>query len=161
MMKVETQKEHRWLQQLVGTWQCEHMATIEPGKKPELVTWTETVRSLDGVWIVGESSGDMPGCGNVTTIITLGFDAAKKRFVGTWVGSMMPHLWIYDGELDSSEKVLTLHSSGPAFDNPGHTTKFKDVIELRSNDERTLTGIMLDKDGKWSELMTMTQRRLK
>jgi Protein of unknown function (DUF1579) len=31
----------------------------------------------------------------------------KKRFVGTWIGSMMTYMWVYDGELDRSERVLT------------------------------------------------------
>ena len=43
-----------------------------------------------------------------TTLMTLGYDPRKKRFVGTFVGSMMTNLWIYDGELDKDERVLTL-----------------------------------------------------
>ena len=45
----------------------------------------------------------MPGGGTATTMMTLGDDPQKKRFVGTWVGSMMTYLSVYDGELDAAE----------------------------------------------------------
>ena len=34
-MKIEPQKEHEWLQKLVGEWTCEHECFMEPGKPPE------------------------------------------------------------------------------------------------------------------------------
>ena len=58
----------------------------------------------------------MPDGTPATTQITLGYDPAKKRFVGTWLGSMMTHLWIYDGELSADERTLTLSSEGPQHD---------------------------------------------
>ena len=61
----------------------------------------------------------MPGGGPATTLMTLGYDPEKKRFVGTWIGSMMTHLWIYDGALDAAGKVLTLDAEGPSFAGDG------------------------------------------
>jgi uncharacterized protein DUF1579 len=46
--------------------------------------------------------------------MTLGYDPEKKQYVGTWVGSMMSYLWVYDGSLDAEEKVLTLNAEGPS-----------------------------------------------
>ena len=37
-------------------------------------------------------------------IMTLGYDPQKKRFVGTLIGSMMTHLWVYDGALDAGRR---------------------------------------------------------
>lgn len=161
MMKVELQKEHHWLRKLIGTWKSEHVIPAEPGQEPQTMTWTETFRSLEGVWFVGEASGTMPDGSSASSILTIGFDPARKRFVGSWIGSMMANLWIYDGELDASERILTLNSEGPAFDNPGHTTKFKDIIEFKSDDERIFTGVILDKDGNWSEMMSAPYLRVK
>ena len=95
------------------------------------------MRSLDGTWVLVEGEGEMPGGGGpATTVMTLGYDPQKKRFVGTWIGSMMTHLWIYDGELDASGRVLTLESEGPKMDAEGklvegQVAKYRDIIDLR------------------------------
>src|SRR5262245_54079441 len=112
-MHMEPQREHQWLQRLVGEWACEMEAVMEPGKPTERSRGTESVRSLGGLWVVGEGRGEMPGGGTATTMLTLGFDPQRGRYVGTWIGSMMGHLWVYDGSLDPAEKVLTLNAEGP------------------------------------------------
>jgi hypothetical protein len=160
-MMPEPQKAHRWLNRLVGEWTYESNMMAEPGQTAERMTGTESVRSLGGLWIVGEGTGEMPGGGLGTTLIELGFDPAKNRFVGTWIGSMMTNLWVYDGELDSAERVLTLNSEGPSMAGDGTMTHYQDVIELKSDDYRVLTARVLGPDGKWQELMTMEYRRKK
>jgi hypothetical protein len=153
------QKEHEWLQKLVGEWTFEVEATMEPGKSPEKFTGTESVRSLGGLWIVAEGHGEMPGGCAATTIMTLGYDPQKKRYVGTFVGSMMTWLWVYDGALDAAGRVLTLDTEGPDMTAEAKIAKFRDVIELRSNDHRVLTSHMLGADGKWHGFMTGHYRR--
>jgi hypothetical protein len=91
-MKTEPQKEHQWLQKLVGEWTYECKASMEPGKPPEKLEGSESVRSLGGLWVVCEDRGGMPGAGMATTLMTLGYDPQKKQYVGTWVGSMMTYL---------------------------------------------------------------------
>ena len=59
-MKTEPQKEHQWLQKLVGEWTYEGEATMEPGEPPAKMTGTESVRSLGGLWILAEGQGEMP-----------------------------------------------------------------------------------------------------
>ena len=105
-MKTEPQMEHQWLQKLVGEWTYEADATMEPGKPPEKFKGTESVRSLGGLWILAEGQGEMPGCGAATTLLTLGYDPQKQRYVGTWIGSMMTHLWVYNGTLDATGQYL-------------------------------------------------------
>lgn len=155
------QKEHEWLQQLVGEWAFESECIGEPGQPTDKHRGTETVKSLGGLWIVGEGQGEMPGGGTATMMITLGFDPKRNRFVGTWVGSMMAHLWVYDGELDPSGRVLTLDSEGPSFASPGKLAKYQDVIEVKSADHRILTSRSLGDDGKWTQFMTAHYRRTK
>ena len=59
-MKTEPQEQHKWLHRMIGDWTCEGEAEMAPGQPP--VTWksTESVRSLGGVWILGEGLGQTP-----------------------------------------------------------------------------------------------------
>jgi Protein of unknown function (DUF1579) len=160
-MKSEPQKEHQWLQKLVGEWTLEGEATMEPGKPPAKCKGTESVRSLGGLWILAEGQGEMPGGGAATSMMTLGYDPQEKRYVGTWIGSMMTHLWVYDGALDADERVLTLAAEGPSMAAEGKMGKYKDVIEVMSDDHRVLTSHMLGDDDRWHQFMTAHYRRIK
>jgi Protein of unknown function (DUF1579) len=158
-MKVEPQKEHAWLQKFVGKWTFEGECIMGPGQPPMKSTGAETVRSLGGLWVMGEGTGEAPDGSLVTSVITLGYDPQKQRFVGTFVASMMTHLWTYDGALDASGKVLTLDTEGPTFSGNGAMAKYQDIVELRSDDHRVLRSQMLGDDGKWHGFMTAHYRR--
>jgi Protein of unknown function (DUF1579) len=165
-MQAEPQKQHQWLQKLIGEWIYETEAKMGPDQPPEKATGTENVRYLgaqngSGLWILAEGQGEMPGCGAVATIVTLGYDPQKQKYVGTWVGSMMTYLWLYEGELDASETVLTLNAEGPSMLAEGTMAKYKDVIEFKSNDHRVLTSHLLGDDGQWHQFMTANYRRRK
>ena len=162
-MKAEPQEEHHWLQKLVGEWTYESEASMGPDQPAEKHTGTESVRSLGGVWVLCEGRSEMgetPG-ETGTTIMTLGYDPAKQRYVGTFIGSMMTNLWIYEGELDPAGKVLTLDTEGPSFTGDGKMAKYKDRIEIKSDDHRVLTSHVLDGDGNWQHFMTAHYRRTK
>ena len=159
-MHTEPQKEHLWLHQLVGDWTFESDAPT-PGEK---CTGTETVRKVGDLWVVGESRMRMPGGQTGTAIITLGYDPRRERFVGTWVGSMMANMWLYDGELDAAGRVLSLYAEGPSFDEKGNfsdaaTSRYRDAIELRPDGGRTFTGSVLTDGGTWKQFMSSSYRR--
>lgn len=159
-MQAKSQKEHQWLQKLVGEWTYESEASMGADQPAEKATGTETVRSLGELWIVAEGQGEMPGCGTATTIMTIGYDPQKQQFTGTWVGSMMTYLWLYDGELDATEKILTLNSEGPAMsDEAGKLAKYRDVIEFKNDAHRVMTSHVLGDDGQWHQFMTVNYRR--
>jgi hypothetical protein len=160
-MKTEPQKEHQWLQKLVGDWTSDSEMLMGPDKPAESGTGSESVRSLGGLWVLCEGRGEMPGGEMATMLMTLGYDARTKRYVGTWVGSMMTHMWVYDGWLDATGKVLTLESEGPDFAVEGKMAKYRDVIEWKSDDHRVLTSHALGDDGEWHQFMTANYRRKK
>ena len=160
MMTTERHKEHQWLQQLVGEWTSEGEASMAPGEPPQKWKASESVRSFGGLWTLGEGTNDMPGGGVSKSLMTLGYDPEKKRFVGTFIASVMTHLWIYDGALDESGRVLTLDSEGPDLSTPGKMAKYQDIIEFHGNSERVLRSRMLGADGNWNEFMKMTYRRV-
>jgi hypothetical protein len=159
-MMPAPQKEHQWLKQLAGEWETEAEMVMEPGKPPLKCTGTETVRTLGGFWLVGEMKSNVMGI-PVTGVMTVGYDNAKKKYVGTWVCSMEGHLWKYEGEVDSAGKVLTLNTEGPDMTKPGKMCKMKDVLEVKGPDHVVLTSHMLTEDGKWVQFMTMTKKRKK
>ena len=123
--------------------------------------YPEAKEFIGGFWIIGEGSGEMPGGGEATMRLTVGYDPAKGHYVGSWVGSMMPTLWTYEGKLDDSGKVLTLEAVGPSFTGDGTTATYHDIIEIKNKDHKVLTSSLLGDDGKWVTFMTMNSRRKK
>ena len=159
-MQVEVKNEHHWLLKMLGDWTYESECIMGPDQPPSKSTGSESVRSVGDVWVMCE--GEMPCEGKpMTTVMTLGYDTAKKRFVGTFLGSMMTNLWVYDGSLDAAGKVLTLNAEGPSFADPNKTTMYHDMIEFHSDDHRTLSSEYLADDGKWHKFMNVHYRRKK
>jgi len=151
-------EEHQWLQQLVGEWTYsgEHEESGQPASTFE---GTGHTRAVGDIWVVSEGQGEMPGVGPTTTMTTLGYDPAKGRFVGTWLGTMMSMLWVYDGYLDEEKQSLILESEGPSMTTEGESGKYRDVITFLDKDYYTLTGNFLGDDGVWHAMMTMHFRR--
>jgi hypothetical protein len=159
-MQAQPQPEHDWLQQLVGEWEMEAESVTGPGQPPAKSKGFERVRSLGGLWVVCEGQGEMPGGGTANMIMTLGYDPRLRRYVGTWVGSMMTNMWVYNGTTDPAGRVLTLDTEGPDFASGGDkTARYQDVIEIVSEDHRTLTSRTPGPDGKWVEFMKAHYRK--
>lgn len=152
--------EHEWLRKLLGDWTYEHPMSTPDGTTQTL-HGAETFRAIGGYWVQGEAQGPGMDGGPSTSIMTLGFDPAKGRFVGSWIGSMMPIIWVYDGELDPGGKILRLYAEGPAFDGSNRTEPYMDVIEFIDDDYRTLSGHTKNADGVWTAFMTGHYRRAK
>lgn len=156
-MKVEITPAHRWLEKLLGEWTVTSDVPGPDGKP--MPAWTERVRTLHGVWVIAETEGAMPDGGKVATMMTLGYDTSRQRYVGNWVGSMMDHMWIYDGALDETRQILTLDTEGPDFGNPGQRARYQDIITFTDDDTRTLTSRQLQPDGSWTQVMMAEYRR--
>lgn len=153
-------RDQRWLQQLVGEWKSEAKLVFAPGQPPVECKGTESVRSIGGHWIVSEITTATPQ-GPMTGIMTVGYNAEKKQFVGTWIDSVMPHLWTYTGTLDAAGKVLTLEAEGPSMTAPGKTAKYRDVTEWKSREHKVMTSSVQGEDGKWTTFMTVEYRRVR
>jgi len=153
--KPTVTKENEWLKQLEGEWVCELEAVMAPGQQPVKSKGTETVRSLGGLWYVAEMKTDMLGS-QMVGYSTVGYDAEKKKYVGTWVCNMDPEMSTYTGTVDG--KTISLECEGK---NPmtGKKCKMKDVIEIKDKDHKVLTSYILGDDGKWTPFMTITAKR--
>ena len=152
-------KQHEWLRHFVGEWETEVEVTTEPGKPPMTGKGTESARMLGGFWVVGHGKGEMEGMpGTMTSLLTLGYDQQKGKYVGTWVDSMNSYLWKYEGSVDATGKVLTLETEGPCPLKTG-LVRFKEVTEFRSKDHRVFTSSMQGDDGKWITMVKAQYRR--
>lgn len=162
-MQAKPEQQHQWLQKLRGDWTSEATCAMGPDQPDQNMTMrgTESVKGIGDLWIVCEGKGEMPGGGDAHMRLTLGYDPAKKKFIGSWVGSMMTHMWVYEGELDPSGKVLTLNTEGPSMMEPGKTEQYRETIELKNPDHRVFTSSMKGPDGKWATFMTCHYRRVK
>lgn len=164
-MMTEPTAEHRWLQQFVGEWTAESRMVNAPGAdgtpaEDTVSKATETVRAIGPFWVQFESKGNFPGCGDATLQLTLGYDVRNKRFVGTWLGSMMSELWIYDITRDASGNVLTMAVEGPSMSGEG-TSNYRDVIEWKSPDHRRMTSWSEGENGEWRCFMECDYRRVR
>ena len=149
-----------WLKQLEGEWTYETECGTRPDGTPQTMSGTESVRALGTFRTVAENRCPAhDGSPEMVSIITLGRDAARGRFIGTFVSSCMAHLWPYDGALDETGRKLSLDSQGPSLSGGEGIDKYRDVIEIESPDRRTLRALVLEPDGGWREFMTSRYRR--
>ena len=155
-----TTKEHELLKQFLGEWNASSEFTPAPGLPAISCKGVSKVRALGGLWIVGQTEATM-GDIKISSVLTLGYDPEKKKYVGTWVDSMFNHMWKYEGTVDESGKIFTLEAEGPDMTNPGKTAKYRDVYEFKSSDHKVLTSQTQGPDGAWVSFMTMDYKRAK
>jgi hypothetical protein len=153
-------KEHDLLNQFAGEWDVVTECTPEPGKDPVKCEGKESAKMLGGFFLVSEGEADMMGM-PVKSVLTIGYDPAKKKYIGTFLCSMDSTLWNYVGSLDESGKKLTLETEGPIPFTPGKTAKFRETLELKDKDHKEFTSLMQGDDGKWTEVAKMKYTRKK
>ena len=158
-MMAEPTQEHRWLQRMVGEWTVEGECMAGPDQPPMKSTGQCVIRSVGNLWTLSEGTGEMPGGPEMRSIITLGYDPAKQKFVGTFIASMMTHLWRYEGSLDPSGKVLTLDAEGPSMLGGGTMAKYQDIVTVENDSHWILSSKMQGPDGQWIKFMTADYRR--
>jgi hypothetical protein len=156
-MYTKPEKQHEWLKQLLGEWT---ISNAIPGEGPDCMSMgTESVKSLGDLWIIAEGTGPMPDGGTAYNRMTLGFDPAQGAFVGSWVGSMMTHQWIYRGQLDPEEKILTLESEGPDMEDQTKMGLYRDIIEIKDANTRLLSSEYRTEGGDWKRFMSLSYTR--
>ncbi|TWT93733.1 DUF1579 domain-containing protein [Stieleria varia] len=155
-MFSKPQQEHVWLDRLVGQWKFEHECEMPDGSKTS-AQGLMNCRSLGGLWLICESSGDSPD-GQWSSIMTLGFDPTQNQYVGTFIGSMMANIWPYHGVLDPAGNRLPLYSEGPKFDGSG-LGKYRDTIETIDADTWLFISEIQTDSGEWKRFMLGSHTR--
>lgn len=151
-------QQHAWLQRFVGEWEADVEVSMGPDQPPMQTKGASRARMLGGFWLIEEGRNTlMPYEFN----LTLGYDERQKKYVGTWVDSMLGHLWKYEGDVDATGNILTLHTEGPNPMEDGKIGRVREVTEFKNDDLRVFTSTRLNDDGTETKVMTVTQRRKK
>jgi Protein of unknown function (DUF1579) len=150
-------EEHGLLQKFVGEWESEGEAFMAPGQPPTKLKGVESSRMIGGFWFVAQIRSNLPDF-PYEQILTLGYDPAKKKYIGTVIDSMTSHIWQLEGTFDATGKILTWETEGPV-PNPEKPSKFREVTELKSPDQKVFTSSILGPDGSWNTVMTINIRR--
>jgi hypothetical protein len=153
-------KEHEWLKKFVGEWDTSVEIYMEPGKPPMTCKGSETAKMIGGFWIIGEGKSEMMGT-PMSSLITLGYDPAKKKYIGTWIDGMSSYLWQYEGTVNEAGTLLTLESSGPCPMTPGKLREFRETVEFKDPDHRIFTSSIKGDDGKWTMIVKGEYHRKK
>jgi hypothetical protein len=155
------QKEHEWLQKFAGEWTSEAKASFGPDQPEMTCTGTADARMLGGFWMISEGKSEMMGM-PVESVLSLGYDTKKKKYVGTWMDNCHNHLWQYEGEVNEAGDTLTLNTEGPNPMLPGDRMyKYREVIEFQNKDHYVFSSMMQGEDGEWITFMTANFKRKK
>jgi hypothetical protein len=160
MTPAEPTKEHKLLQQDVGVWDAEMKVWMQgPDAEPTVSKGVERVRPLGDLWVLSTFEGTVAGQA-FTGHSQMGFDPLKKKFVGTWIDTVSPHISVMEGTHDEATQELTafMTSTDPA---TSKESKAKTVSKSLDKDTRVFTMFMETPgtgDG-WTKMMEINYKR--
>ncbi|TWU30128.1 DUF1579 domain-containing protein [Bythopirellula polymerisocia] len=152
------QPEHGWLKQFTGHWTTSSKTVAAPEMPAMECSGSMESREIGGFWVANELEGDIDEI-NFTSVQILGYDPAKKKYIGTWTDSMTDHLWIYEGTVDASGKKLSLIAEGPDMMQSGKLAKYRDSYEFKSPDVIVATSEVMNDKGEWITFMSGEMKR--
>ncbi len=153
-------KAHELLGQFAGEWEVTSECAALPGQEPIKAKGTESAKLVGGFWLVANGEASMAGM-DMKSVLTMGYDPAKKKYVGTFLCSMDSTLWTYQGTMDDSGKKLTLETEGPTPFDPAKKVKYREILELKDPDHKVFTSYMIQDDGSLMKFTTMDYKRKK
>jgi hypothetical protein len=150
--------EQAVLKQDEGTWDATVEMFMAPGAPPMTSKGTETsVMGCGGLCLITDFKGEMgpgqPFHGHGTSA----WDAAKKKYVGTWTDSMSSGIAMGESTWDATAKTMTGSMEGT--DQSGKPSKMKSVVEYKDAGTRVFTMYMTGPDGKEVPGMRITYKK--
>jgi len=151
--------EHELLKKDVGVWDATVEMSGPPGTPPAVSKGTDTVTvACGGLWQVIEFKSELMGAPFEGRGF-MGFDPAKKKYVGAWVDSMTASLSPMEASYDAATKTMTGWMEVP--DPSGKLTKAKQTTEWKDADTRVFTMFTTAPDGKDYPILKITYKRRK
>jgi hypothetical protein len=150
--------EHKLLHKDVGTWDATMKIWPQEGAEPIESKGTEKNELLQGgMWLVSRFSGDIFGM-PFSGIGTVGYDPIDKKYVGTWVDSISPHLTVLKGEYDAATKTMTSIAEGRDFQT-GQVTQSKHITRFIDENTRTFEIHAKEEGGNERKVMEIQYKR--
>jgi hypothetical protein len=155
----QASQQHRILHSDVGTWDAEiTLFPPEEGAAPMKSKGSEKCELLPGgMWLVSRFDGEMMGM-QFAGVGTFGYDPVEKKYVGTWIETMSPHLMIIKGEYDEATRTMTSTGEGRDYAT-GKPFTAKLVTRNVDANTRTFEMHMPGPDGKHVKMMEIKYKR--
>ena len=150
--------EHKLLQKDVGTWDATVKLWPVANAEPVESKGTEKNELLPGgLWLVTHFEGDFGGM-KFVGVGTMGYDPEEKKYVGTWIDNMTPHLMVTKADYDAKTKTFTgkSESRDPA---TGKLLPTKSISRYVDDNTRVFEMYTPDPDGKEFKMMEMTCKK--
>lgn len=157
---AKSARDHGWLKQMVGEWHVKFAINMGPDQPPMEAEGTDSVRALGESWIIAEMKTTMMGA-PYNGILSLGYNAQKEQFHGTWIDSFGGYLWVYKGTLNDAGDTLTLETSGPSPMDSETMVQYREVIQIIGEDSRSFESSFESEEGTWTRLVTIEYHRKK
>jgi hypothetical protein len=126
--------EHKYMEQLVGTWKVKAKFWLQPGAEPMVSEgmatrkWTLGKRYLAEGYKGSAAGQPFEGAG------FMGFDRAQKKFISVWADTMGTGIEMSSGTYDPKKKIFTF-TSEPFDPFVGKKVKNKETVRIVSKDE--------------------------
>lgn len=103
---------HARLQRDVGRWNVACTYYMDPSQPPMECTAVEEIEAVGGFWTLSRFTADFMGMPFVGRC-TLGWDARKEKFVGSWIDSMSSTMFVMEGDFSADGRTLEMRCEGP------------------------------------------------
>ena len=149
--------EHAILKADAGVWDAVVEFVMAPGQPPQTSKGVETnTLGCGGLCLISDFKGEAMGSpfeghGVMT------WDAAKKKYVGSWTDSMSSGLAVMETSYDPATKKSTGWMEGP--DMTGKVMRTRNAVEWKDDNTRVMTAWAPGPDGKEMQVMKITYTR--
>jgi Protein of unknown function (DUF1579) len=155
---IQPTTEHELLKKDVGTWDAVVKVWPMEDADPMESKGTETNELLKGgLWLVSRFEGEAAGMPFVG-VGTSGYDPVEKKYVGTWIDTMTPHLMTTKSEYDADSKTMTGTAEGrDAHSGAEYTAKI--VHRYENDNSRVFEMHMPGENGKHWKMLEIRYER--
>ena len=143
----------------VGSWDAEVKTWMTPDGDPEITTGSEEIEMMGSNWLISNFYGQALGQ-PFRGIGQLGYDATKKKFVGTWIDTLTPGLSLMQGDYDGETKTFTYFakSPDPASGEQQLTKMVSQIIDENHKSFKVFVQLP-EEDGAWWQQMEIQYTR--